>query len=126
MVACPLIFAALVTLIKPTFVAPKPRKFASAVRVIASVPLVVTGEPDTENSPGIDKATLVTEPPPPVVAEIVPSLVTVIVELSTLTSPGVEAVATFVGANVFVLRNAVRPLARDNPLVAAAAEPAPS
>src|ERR1043165_9147132 len=93
-VAGPLIAAEFVILRNPTFVAPKPRKLASAVRVIASVPLVVTGEPATENSPGTEIATLVTEPPPPVVAEIVPSMPTVMLELSTFTRPTVEAVAT--------------------------------
>src|SRR6185312_14601494 len=116
----------LVILRKPILVAPKPRKFASAARVIASVPLVVTGEPETENSPGTDSATLVTEPPPPVVAVSVPSALTVMVELSTLTRPRVEAVAALVGANVFVPRNAASPLARDKPFVAAVATPAGS
>src|SRR3569833_1913309 len=126
MVASPLTAAVLVILRNPTLVAPKPRKFASAERVIARVPIEVTGEPDTENSPGADNPTLVTEPPPPVVAVMVPSAATVIVELSTLTRPSVEAVAACVGAKVVVARNAARPLASDNPLVAAVAAPAGS
>src|SRR6185437_610513 len=126
MVACPLMAAALVIFRNPTLVAPKPRKFASAVRVIANVPLVVTGEPDTENSPGVERPMLVTVPPPPVVAVMVPSAATMIVELSTLTNPSVDAVAAFVGASVFVPRKAARPLARDIPFVATVAAPAGS
>ena len=125
-VACPAMLAVFVIFRKPTFVAPKPRKFASAVRVTASVPLVVSGEPETENSPGTDnrhasdRASATGGRGDGAVALIV------IVELSTLTNPSVEAVAAFVDAKVFVPRNAARPLASDRPFVAACAVPAAS
>src|ERR1700743_2904288 len=110
-VTSPPMLAVLVILRALMFVAANPRKFASAVRVTVNVPLVVSGEPVTENSPGRDRPTLVTVPPPPVVAEIVPSLATMMVELSTFTRPSEEAVAALVEASVLVLRNAARPLA---------------